>query len=147
MKTLVRHKTSYDYDFTIDLTSTPGPSPDFYLITLVFTLVSGVLLLLVGRLSDIVGRRYFIIGGQLLSMIGAIICARATSIHMVVGGTVIAGCAGAVQTLFPLLIQEIVPNKHRPYGLAVVGLGFLPTIGGGPAIARALVQHTALGWR
>jgi hypothetical protein len=118
-----------------------GPSPDFYLITLVFTLVSGVLLLVVGRLSDIVGRRYFIVGGQLFAIIGSIICAKATSIHMVIGGTVITACAGAIQTLFPL------PNKHRSYGLAVVSLGFFPTIGGGPAIARALVQHTVLGWR
>lgn len=114
---------------------------------MVFTLVSGVLLLVTGRLSDIVGRRWFMIGGQLFAVVGSIICALATSVHMVIGGTVLVGIAGAVQTLFPLLIQEIVPNKHRAYGLAVVSVGFFPTIGGGPAIARALVQNTALGWR
>jgi predicted MFS family arabinose efflux permease len=87
------------------------------------------------------------VGGQLFAVIGSIICAKANSIHMVVGGTVITACAGAVQTLFPLLIQEIVPNKYRSYGLALVTAGFFPTIGGGPAIARALVEHTVLGWR
>ena len=83
----------------------------------------------------------------MFAIVGSIICAKATSIHMVVGGTVITAVAGAVQTLFPLLIQEILPNKHRSYGLALISVGMFPTIGGGPAIARALVQHTALGWR
>jgi hypothetical protein len=41
-----------------------GPSPNIYLVTMCFTLVSGVLLLIVGRVSDVVGRRYFFIGSQ-----------------------------------------------------------------------------------
>jgi MFS family permease len=109
--------------------------------------VTGVLLLVVGRLSDIVGRRYFMIGGQLLGIVGSIICAKATSINMVIGGTVLSACAGAVQTLYPLLIQELVPNKHRSWGLAAIALGVFPTIGGGPIIARAFVENTELGWR
>jgi MFS family permease len=133
--------------WSIDLTLILGPSADYYLITLVFTLVTGVLLLVVGRLSDIIGRRYFMIGGQLIGIIGAIICAKATSINMVIGGTVLSACAGSVQTLYPLLIQELVPNKHRPFGLAAIALGIFPTIGGGPIIARAFVENTVLGWR
>jgi MFS family permease len=129
------------------LTLLSGPSDNYYLITLVFTLVCGVLLLVVGRLGDIVGRRYFMIGGQLLGIIGSIICAKATSINMVIGGTVLSACAGAVQTLYPLLVQELVPNKYRSWGLAAIALGVFPTIGGGPAIARAFVDNTALSWR
>lgn len=124
-----------------------GPSADYYLITLVFTLVTGVLLLVVGRLSDIVGRRYFMIGGQLIGIIGSIVCARANSINMVIGGTVLSACAGSVQTLYPLLIQELVPNKYRSWGLAAIAMGVFPTIGGGPIIARAFVQNTELSWR
>lgn len=124
-----------------------GPSTDYYLITLVFTLVTGVLLLVVGRLSDIIGRRYFMIGGQLIGIVGSIICAKANSINMVIGGTVLSACAGSVQTLYPLLVQELVPNKYRSLGIAAIALSVFPTIGGGPAIARAFVQHTELSWR
>jgi MFS family permease len=146
-QTSVREETTNILDGGIGLIYFSGPSANYSLITLVFTLVTGVLLLVVGRLSDIVGRRYFIIGGQLLGIIGSIICAKATSINMVIGGTVLSACAGSVQTLYPLLIQELMPNKHRPWGLAAIALGVFPTIGGGPAIARAFVQHTELSWR
>lgn len=124
-----------------------GPSPNIYLVTLVFTLVSGVLLLVVGRLSDITGRRNFIIVGQSFAVIGSIICAKANSIDMIIGGTVLTGVAGAVQQLYPLLTMELLPNKHRFWGQAMVSVSVLPTLGFAPAIARALVVHTSLGWR
>jgi MFS family permease len=40
--------------------------------------------LIVGRLSDIFGRRYFMIGGAALGCIGAIICATAKSVPVLV---------------------------------------------------------------
>lgn len=131
----------------VDLTLLIGPSPNYYLITLVFTLATGVLLLVVERVSDIMGRRYFMLTGQLLGVIGSIICAKANSIDVVIGGTVLTGFAGTTQTLYPLLIQEMVPNKYRSWGMALMATGMFPTIGFGPAIARAFVQHTVLGWR
>lgn len=124
-----------------------GPSPHYTLISLTKTLVGGVCLLIVGRISDIVGRRWFLIGGQAIGLIGSIVCALATSVDMVIGGTVLAGIAGAVETLYPLLIQEIVPNKYRGWGQAAITLGVFPTIGFGPIIARTLVAKTALSWR
>ncbi|KAN0088989.1 siderophore iron transporter [Hyaloscypha variabilis] len=124
-----------------------GPSDNVTLISLVFTLVSGVGLLLVGRISDIVGRRYFIIGGQAFGLIGSIVCAKAKSINMVIGGTVFVGLSGAVANLYPLLVQELMPNKYRGYGQAAVTLAMVPTLGFGPLIARSLVTYTALSWR
>lgn len=112
-----------------------------------FTLVSGVLLLVVGRISDIVGRRYFMIGGQAFAVVGSIICAKANSINTVIGGTVLTAVAGAGQQLYPLLVQELVPNKHRGLAQGAISVSVLPTLGFAPAIARALVQHTDLGWR
>ncbi|KAL5319252.1 hypothetical protein ACEPPN_012302 [Leptodophora sp. 'Broadleaf-Isolate-01'] len=124
-----------------------SPSNNVTLISLVFTLVSGVCLLLVGRISDIVGRRYFIIGGQAFGLIGSIICANAKSINMVIGGTVFVGLSGAVANLYPLLVQELMPNKYRGFGQAAVTLAMVPTLGFGPLIARSLVTYTALSWR
>ncbi|EON69199.1 hypothetical protein W97_08558 [Coniosporium apollinis CBS 100218] len=124
-----------------------GPSPNIYLVTMCFTLVSGVLLLVVGRISDITGRRYFIIGSQLFAVVGSIVCAKASNINTIIGGTVLTGVAGAGQQLYPLLVQELVPNKYRFWAQAAISLGALPTLGFAPAIARSLVQHSSLGWR
>lgn len=124
-----------------------GPSPNIYLVSMCFTLVSGVLLLVVGRISDIVGRRYFMIGGQLFAIVGSIICAKANTVNAVIGGTVLTAVAGAGQQLYPLLVQELVPNKHRGLAQGAISAAVLPTLGFAPFLARALVQGTALGWR
>lgn len=124
-----------------------GPSPNYYLISLAYTLVSGVMLLIIGRTSDIFGRRYFLILSQLLSLIGAIICATAKDINTVIGGTVLLGIGAGVQTNYPLLIQELVPNKHRAWAQGAIMMAVFPAIGWGPAIARAMVENTELEWR
>ncbi len=112
-----------------------------------FTLVSGVMLLIVGRLSDIIGRRYFMIVAQLLSLVGSIVSARAQKVDIVIAGTVLSAFAGGAQQLYPMLVQELVPNKYRIYGQAAITLAILPTIGFGPAIARAFVNNEHMGWR
>ena len=124
-----------------------GPSPNIYLVSMTFTLVSGVMLLVVGRLSDIIGRRYFMIFAQILSLVGSIISARANSVNVVIGGTVLSAFAGGAQQLYPMLVQELVPNKYRFYSQAAITLSILPTIGFGTAIARAFVANEHMGWR
>lgn len=124
-----------------------GPSPNIYLVTMCFTLVSGVLLLVVGRISDIVGRRYFMIGGQAFAVVGSIICGKATSVNMLIGGTVLTAVAGAGQQLYPLLVQELVPNKHRGLAQGAISVAVLPTLGFAPLLARAMVANPSLGWR
>ena len=66
---------------------------------------------------------------------------------MVIGGTVLVALSGAVSNLYPMLVQELVPNKYRGYGQAAVTFAVFPTLGFGPLIARSLVAHTALSWR
>ncbi|KIW32625.1 uncharacterized protein PV07_04156 [Cladophialophora immunda] len=124
-----------------------GPSSNYTLIGLIFGLCNGVLMLIVGRLSDIIGRRYFILGSQVLGVIGPVICANATSINMVIGGTVVTGIAAGTQQLYALFLHELVPNKYRALTQSVLTVGMLPSMGFAPVIARAFVQHTALGWR
>jgi MFS family permease len=124
-----------------------GPSPNIYLVTIVYTLLAGVLHLVVARLSDILGRRYFLVGTQLLGVVGSIVCAQASSINMVIGGSVLAGIGGAGGLLYPVLIHELLPNKHRSLGQGAITLTILPTLGFAPAIARTMIAHTTLGWR
>lgn len=110
-------------------------------------MVSGILLLLVGRLGDIIGRRYFLIGGQLCGFIASVLSAKATSINMLIAGSVILGLANTSQLTFPFVIQELVPNKHRGYAQAVMIFCVVPFAGFGPVIARSLIENTELGWR
>ncbi|CAK7218972.1 hypothetical protein SCUCBS95973_003663 [Sporothrix curviconia] len=104
-------------------------------------------LLVVGRLGDILGRRYFLIGGQVFGVVGAAICAKATSINMLVAGAAIYGVACTTQLTYPFVVQELVPNKHRGIGQAVITFAVLPFAGFGSIIARDLIKYSALGWR
>lgn len=109
--------------------------------------MTGVGVLLVGRLGDIIGRRWFLIGGQLLGLVSAVISAKATSINMLIVGSVIQGFSGTVQLTFPYVIQELVPNKHRGYAQAAMITAVIPFAGFGPVIARTLIENTEAGWR
>lgn len=124
-----------------------GPSPNIYLVTLIYNIFIGVLHLLFGRLSDILGRRYFLLGGTLLSVVGSVVCAVANDISTVIGGSVLTGTGGAAALLYPIIVHEVLPNKYRHWGHASVTLGVLPTLGFGSAIARAFVADTSLSWR
>lgn len=124
-----------------------GPSPNIYLISLVYTLFTGVLQLFFARLSDILGRRYFLVGGQLFGVIGSIVCATGNSINVLIGGSVMAGIGGAAGLLYPVVIHELLPNKYRHWGQGAITLAVLPTLGFGPAIARTMIAHTTVGWR
>jgi MFS family permease len=66
---------------------------------------------------------------------------------VLIGGSVLAGIGGAAGLLYPVIIHELIPNKHRPWGQAAVTLSVLPTLGFGPAIARTMIAQTAMGWR
>ncbi|KAF9870587.1 hypothetical protein CkaCkLH20_11893 [Colletotrichum karsti] len=124
-----------------------GPDSLIYLATLMNTLIKGVGLLLVGSLSDVLGRRYFMVAGQACGFIGSVIAARADDITTLIGANVLLGMAGATQVLYPLLSQEIVPNKYRGFSQSAITLSVFPTIGLGPAFARMMVEYTAQGWR
>lgn len=124
-----------------------GPSPNIYLVTLVFNVFLGVLHLLFGRLSDILGRRYFLLGGTLLSVIGSVVCALAKDVNTVIGGSVLTGTGAAASLLYPIIVHEVLPNKYRHWGHAAVTLSVLPSLGFGSAIARTFVADTTLSWR
>jgi MFS family permease len=124
-----------------------GPSPNIYLVSLMYTLFAGVLNLFFARISDILGRRYFLVGGQLFGTVGSIVCATGNTVDVLIAGSVLAGIGGAVALLYPVIIHELIPNKYRHWGQAAVTLSVLPTLGFGPAIARSMVANTVLGWR
>jgi MFS family permease len=102
---------------------------------------------LVGRLSDLFGRRWFFICGSLLSLVGAIVCAVAKDVPMLIGGTTLIGLAASVQLSVTYVVAEIVPMKHRFLANSFIYVGVTPFVGLGPAISYAFVLKTAAGWR
>ncbi|KAL1891483.1 hypothetical protein Sste5346_007574 [Sporothrix stenoceras] len=124
-----------------------GYSPAYIWISDASVVVSCVGMLIVGRLGDILGRRNFLIGGQVFGVVGSAICAKATSINMLVAGATIYGVATTTQLTFPFVIHELVPNKHRGVAQAIITVLVLPFAGFGSIIARNLIEYSALGWR
>ncbi|KIH87497.1 siderophore iron transporter [Sporothrix brasiliensis 5110] len=124
-----------------------GSSPSYIWITDASTVVTCIGLLIVGRLSDIVGRRYFLIGGQVFGVVGSAICAKATSINMLIAGATIYGVATTTQLTFPFIVHEIVPNKHRGIAQAIITALVTPFAGFGAIIARELIEYSSFGWR
>lgn len=102
---------------------------------------------IVGRLCDIFGRRWFFIGGSVLALVGDIVCATATSIPILIGGTVIIGLAASVQLSFLSMLGELTPVKHRFMANALMYVWIAVPAGFGPAISYAFVLHTSAGWR
>jgi hypothetical protein len=64
-------------------------------VTIIYTLGVDFGLLLFGRITDIFRRRYFMIGGSVISLVGALICATAHSVPVLVGGGVFLGLGAA----------------------------------------------------
>jgi MFS family permease len=114
---------------------------------LVYILTFAIAQLLVGRLSDLFGRRYFFISGTVLSIIGCIISAVATSIPMLIGGTALLGLAASAQLSYMFVIGKLVPFKYRFMCLSLFSTSAMPFVTFGPAISYAFVQHTKSTWR
>jgi MFS family permease len=70
---------------------------------------------MVGSLSDRLGRRWFFIVGNVFALVGAIICAAAQSVNVVIVGMTFAGIGAANQQLAMTGVSELFRNKHRSY--------------------------------
>ena len=80
------------------------------------------------------------IGGQTFSVIGAILAATSKNVNSLIGANVFIGMAGSAQVLYPLLSQEIVPNKYRGWSQGIITLLVLPSIGFGPIVGVSAFQ-------
>lgn len=79
--------------------SKTGPTDQYNWMLTGYTIGSAVALPLTGGLSDIFGRRYFFMGGCVVSLVGTLITATATSVEGVIPGMVLKGVGGAAQQL------------------------------------------------
>ncbi|KAF2845357.1 MFS general substrate transporter [Plenodomus tracheiphilus IPT5] len=110
-------------------------------------LMQSVLSPLVGRLSDVLDRKLFATIPPLIACVGAIICAKATSMSMLIGGGILIGTTLATISIVQSIPSEILPLKYR--ALANGFAGVAGVLGGtvGSLAAGAVTSLSASGWR
>ncbi|KAK6366829.1 hypothetical protein LTS17_010380 [Exophiala oligosperma] len=124
-----------------------GPSPNINWVATSWTLGNSISYLLFGRLSDIFGRRWLTIAANALTLVACIVAGTASRVDALIAANTLNGFAAAVQLSFPLLLGELVANKHRGPISALVFLAVTPFGVFGPAFARLFILNTAAGWR
>ncbi|PSN68178.1 MFS general substrate transporter [Corynespora cassiicola Philippines] len=110
-------------------------------------LMQSVLSPLTGRLSDVLDRKLFASIPPLIACVGSIICAKATSMNMLIGGGILIGVTLATISIVQSIPSEILPMKYRALanGFAFVG-GALGSLSGGLS-AGAVANISPSGWR
>jgi len=110
-------------------------------------LMQSVLSPIVGRLSDVVDRKYLAIGPCVISFVGAVISAKATSMSMLIGGGILIGFNLSTISIVQAIPSEVLPLKYRALanGFAFVGGGVGGTVGS--LGAGGVTNVNASGWR
>lgn len=101
----------------------------------------------IGRLSDTLDRKYVVAIPPLVAAVGAILSARATSMGMLIGGSVLWGVTLTTAPVLRAIATEIMPLKYRVYTNASAFVA--GAVGGivGSLAAGALVNGSSSGWR
>ncbi|XP_014555223.1 hypothetical protein COCVIDRAFT_27846 [Bipolaris victoriae FI3] len=101
----------------------------------------------VGRLSDVLDRKLFATIPPLIACVGAIICAKATSMSMLIGGGILIGTTLATISIVQSIPSEILPLKYRALANGLAGVAGV--MGGtvGSLAAGAVTNLSASGWR
>ncbi|KFY91675.1 hypothetical protein V500_04545 [Pseudogymnoascus sp. VKM F-4518 (FW-2643)] len=100
----------------------------------------------VGRLSEIYGRRWVMIVFTLFGLVGAIIAGTAQNLNTFIGANILLGLATGAQCCYAFLAGELMPNKHKMLGMAIVVLFCFPGTAIGALLARSLVEHVSWRW-
>jgi MFS family permease len=124
-----------------------GPSSYSSWFNIARTLALSFTYTIMGRLSDLFGRRWFFIGGNIIALLGIIVCATAQTMDSLIVGAAVYGLGETVQLSFNVALGELVPNKYRPMVLSFIFLTNAPIAAFGPMIARKFIEHSSLGWR
>ncbi|KAI0409938.1 fungal trichothecene efflux pump [Xylaria palmicola] len=124
-----------------------GPSPYISWVNIGRTLALSFTYTILGRLSDLFGRRWFFIIGNLVALVGIIVCSTAKNVNTLIVGSTIYGIGETVQLSFNVAIGELVPNKYRPAVLSFIFATSAPIAGIGSVISRAIYENPRLGWR
>ncbi|OJD11102.1 hypothetical protein ACJ73_09615 [Blastomyces percursus] len=100
----------------------------------------------VGRLSEIYGRRWVMIMFTLFGLVGSIVAGTAKDLNTFIGANVLLGLATGAQCCYAFLAGELMPNKHKMLGMAIVVIFCLPGTSMGAYLARSLVEQASWRW-
>jgi SP family galactose:H+ symporter-like MFS transporter len=99
-----------------------------------------------GRLADVFGRRFMLLVTALIFVIGAIACAAAPSLRVLVIGRLIVGLGiGLATSTVPIYISEVSPPQTRGWQVSLFQLAI--TIGILAAYLVDYVFSNSMGWR
>ncbi|KAG0650133.1 Core trichothecene cluster (CTC) 12 [Hyphodiscus hymeniophilus] len=87
--------------------------PDTDWIPTSWSIASAVSFSLAGEFSDIWGRKVVILGGQVVTLVGAIVAATAHHVTTVIVGETLIGFGAGMIFISYAAIPEILPNKYR----------------------------------
>ncbi|OBT59086.1 hypothetical protein VE04_00710 [Pseudogymnoascus sp. 24MN13] len=100
----------------------------------------------VGRLSEIYGRRWVMIVFTLFGLVGSIVAGTSHDLNTFIGANILMGLATGAQCCYAFLAGELMPNKHKMLGMAIVVLFCLPGTAMGAFFARSLVEYASWRW-
>ena len=111
-----------------------------------FLLSASVCTPLAGKLGDLFGKARVLTAVLAIFTVGAIICALAQSIEVLIAGRIISGVAGGVFPLSFAIINDELPAERRGFGIGLMSAMF--GIGGGIGLplSGVIVDNVDLSW-
>lgn len=123
-----------------------GPREYFYWLSLGvgISAISGWCI--AGALSDQYGRRGIVVFGNVVALIGAIVCATSKSIWVLLLGSIIAGYGAGCQSQASAILSEMFKKKHRGIVQGLLFISPLPFLATGPLVGRAMAKYSTWRW-
>jgi MFS family permease len=111
------------------------------------TTAATITILIFGANSDLFGRRYFLLAANLITAVGYILCARATSTSMLIAGLSMNGAGSGMAGVALIAVPELMPNKYRHVGVVLADAFVYLMIVIGPVVGRFGIIHGDNRWQ